>query len=315
MFGYFRPKDSYLRSDENRLFHAYYCRLCYCLWALGGQKSRFFTTYDVAVFNLVIAIAGLDKRPEYVPCQRFKHHNRDKYKDDHVGNLLAELSVIAFAIKIQDDIDDEGTFKAKLAAKVFSKPTKKVKAKHGELFSKGVECTKEIDRLQKNGAETNVVLDVYGQMMKTTFHYFFPTMEEKYLNLCYYLARWAFFVDMIADYDDDVKEGQRNSLMKPDSKTLEELFNKHYAEFSLFAKKENEDLKQAINEVKNDSLEWVVLNKIVSHALSTVIPNALEGKDVKFRYIAYLKEAFAHEMLARRIERKYEKSSNNSQSN
>ena len=42
--------------------------------------------------------------------------------------------------------------------------------------------------------------------------------------------------------------------------------------------------------IKDDSIEWITLYKIVIHALDTVMQNILDGKDIKFHYFRELEK-------------------------
>ena len=65
MYGYFRPHNSYLTSAETNVFHSHYCRVCYCLRLIGGQACRFCTTYDAAVYSMIINLQKGEDNPPF----------------------------------------------------------------------------------------------------------------------------------------------------------------------------------------------------------------------------------------------------------
>ena len=106
MYGYFDLIGACLKNNERSVFNSYYCRLCYCLWNKGGQKARYLTTYDAAVYNLVMAVAGKDERPPCFDCERIKTNNKKHFKDDPIGYIIADLSILGFATKAKDNAAD-----------------------------------------------------------------------------------------------------------------------------------------------------------------------------------------------------------------
>ena len=125
MFGYFRPYHSNLTNSEKRLFESYYCRICYCLRILGGQLARFFTTYDGAIYSMIVDLQTKESNPPHLACERFGTKNLKYFENDEIGLKVARLSLISFGEKIRDDEIDKNYFKAKLGSLLFAKTIKK----------------------------------------------------------------------------------------------------------------------------------------------------------------------------------------------
>lgn len=283
MYGYFDVKNVYLKNDERSVFMSYYCRLCYSLWARGGQKARYLTTYDAAVYNLVLALAGADKRPPIFPCQQVRLENRRYFEKDPNAGFLADSVILAFAVKINDDCDDGDKGRAFVCRTLFGRMIKRVVKKNAELYEKSVKAIRNMDELQRGGADLKTVLEAYGKAVSCAFTYAYD-MEEKYVRTIELIAQWTFFIDMLDDYDDDVKKGAVNTLVRDGCATRAELFDKHYNELiPVIADLENE-LNNAVNAIKSEEAEWVVLHKIIGHSLATLVPAILNGKDVRFHY-------------------------------
>lgn len=283
MYGYYDIPGSCLKKNERRVFYSYYCRLCYCLWNKGGQKARYFTTYDATVYNLVMAVAGQDERPPYLPCERIKTNNKKLYKDNPIGNVIADLSIMGFVIKVKDNEADGDRAKAFFANLLFHKLFKETISSNHTLFDASYSTIREMDRLQQANAPIEDVLSLYGLTMENSFRYFFEA-DDAYFYCINRLARWTFLLDMIEDYDADRRLNRPNSFMQEDSQTIAELFDKHYFDFIPFIQKEINTLKEALLAIKNNTTEWVVLNKLVRHSMATLIPNILNGKDISFHY-------------------------------
>ena len=228
MYGYFRPFDVGLSGVQERTFHAYYCRLCYCLRLMGGQAARYLTTFDAALYAIILAIATKEETPPFLRCQKIGKSNMNLFKDDEIGLRHARLSYIAFGEKIRDDIMDENSKRAAFMKFIFGKQIESAKEREPELQRIAFEGTNRINELQRQNADLDTVLSVYGDMMAETFSAF-ADIDERFVRLYRNLARWTFYVDMLSDYDDDYKEGSYNSFKTEDCKTISEYFDKHWA--------------------------------------------------------------------------------------
>lgn len=309
MYGYFDVDGSFLRKNEKRIFSAYYCRLCYCLWNKGGQAARFLTTYDATVYNLVLAIAGRDTKPPNFACERIKTTHKNYFKDDPMGNLIADLSILGFAVKIKDDETDGDTLKALIARLFFGGVINKTIGKHQALYEQSYAAIVKMDELQRANAPIEEVLAAYGYAMESSFRYFFD-IEDKYFYCINRIARWIFLIDMIDDYDEDVKKKHYNSLIREGITTVNELFEKHYTELISLIRNEIEGLKEALDDIENDKTEWVVLNKLVRHSMATLIPDVLNGKDIDFHYFSDTCSKNLKNLEEKRVRKKYEKDPN-----
>ena len=306
MYGYFDIIGSCLKNNEKSVFNSYYCRLCYCLWNKGGQKARYLTTYDATAYNLVIAIAGEDERPPCFCCERIKTNNKKFFKDNPVGYIIADLSILGFVIKARDNAADGDRAKAFVANLLFHKLFEEAIAANKSLFEASCSTRGKMDELQRKNAPIEDVLALYGLTMENSFSHFFD-VDASYLKCINRLARWTFLLDMIEDYDDDYRLGRPNSLIVNGIPTISELFDKRYYDLIPFFQKEINELKGALLEIKNDSTEWVVLNKLVRHSMATLIPNVLNGKDISFHYFQNTYTQIVNHFENVRTAKKYEK--------
>ena len=196
MYGYFNLEGSCLKNNERSVFNSYYCRLCYCLWNKGGQKARYLTTYDATAYNLIMAIAGKDKRPPCFSCERIKTNNKKYFKDDPIGYTIADLSILGFAIKAKDNAADGDRAKAFFANMLFSKLFDETIERNSEVFEKSYALIRKMDELQQANAPLEDVLAHYGASMENSFRHFFDA-EDSHFHCVNRLARWTFLFDMI----------------------------------------------------------------------------------------------------------------------
>lgn len=289
MFGYFRPYHSNLTNSEKRLFESYYCRICYCLRILGGQLARFFTTYDGAIYSMIIDLQTKSSNPTHLPCERFGTKNLKYFQNDEIGLKVARLSLISFGEKIRDDEIDKNYFKARLGSLLFKKTINKAKEAEPVIAENSYLGTEKINQLQDSNSDIMEIFAAYGDMAISTISELSPLTKESE-ELVRSISEWIFLVDMICDYDEDYKNGTYNGFKTLGYATFEEYFDTHYKEFLDIVNKISDRLMAAIMAVRDNSSLWNTLYKIIVNAVNTVIPNAIVGKDIEFHYFSDLFE-------------------------
>ena len=289
MFGYLRPYAASLTQRERQIFNSYYCRICYCLRIVGGQMARFCTTYDAAVYSLVLALQDKEAPPPILPCERIGKKNLRLFTDDERGLKFARLTLISFGEKLRDDTIDRGEFKAKLAYAPFIGAIKRAQEAEPGLAESSYRGTDRINKLQDSGAMLPEIFAAYGDMARDSFSEFLdmtPETEE----LIRSISEYNFLVDMVVDYADDYKSGSYNGFKTEGAPTFADYYDLHYTEFSAIADAVTERLTRALFAVRDDSKIWNTLFKIIMHALDSVLPSAVLGEDVGFHYFKDLFE-------------------------
>ena len=289
MYGYFRPFESKLSVAERKLFHSYYCRLCYCLRYVGGQKSRCLTMFDVALYSIIYSIATGEPRPPFLSCEKIGKKNMLQFKDDTTGQMFAHLTLIAFGEKARDDQLDGNKMRAFFVNALFKKQFAKAKAQYPKLAELSFDGTEEINRLQDGGEELFTVLKAYGDSGREIFREM-GIQDERFLDVYDAIMQWTFFIDMLCDYEDDYKEKAYNAFHDPACPTLQKLFDKHYAFILESNLKISKDIVNSLNAINDDSMEWKIVYRVMEYSLNTVAFNLLEGKDVKFHYFKELRK-------------------------
>lgn len=291
MFGYFRPFESDLTSQQEKVFKSYYCRICYCLRSLGNQLCRYLTTFDAAIYSIIYKIATGGERPPFFACQKIKKSNTRYFAHDVDGLLFANLTLVGFGEKIADDLSDHdgGKAKAKLMKSLFGKPIEKAQKVLSSCAKNTHDCTTEIDRLQSQNADLMTLLDVYGDLTPKNIAELAP-ISPQIAEVYRQLSRWVYFVDILSDYDKDYKSGAYNPLKQLDCPTIQSYFDKHYRDLLQANRQISDALVAALLAIRDDSTEWIVLYKVITHSLDTVVPTVLCGGDVSFHYFKELRK-------------------------
>ncbi len=272
MYGYFRPRDSKLTTDELRLFNAYYCRICYCLRILGGQPARFFTTFDMAVYSLVLNIAQKKERPRRYACEHFGSRVMHCFDNDEIGKRLASMSILMFGEKIRDDQIDGNHLRSGGMNLLFGKTVAQAQAAEPRMAEIARKGTDAVNRLQAEGQALNLIWETYGSMVADLFCCL-GALEEKYTRVIRNIAVWTFYIDMLHDYNKDYRSNAYNGFRVDGLRTLRECFDVRYADFIRVNQQISSELRDALNCINDGSQEWRILNKIIDTALtSTTIP-------------------------------------------
>ena len=254
---------------------------------MGGQFARFCTTYDGAIYALVLALQSKEEQPPTFPCERIGKKHLKIYKNDETGLRLARLSLISVGEKIRDDRIDDGDLKSAIVFAAFSDVINKAKQAEPLMAQESFEAINRINALQDSGAPLCDVLAAYGDMAVTSFSHFLDLtpQTEKFIRS---ISEWNFLVDMTVDYADDYRDGTYNGLKSEGLPTFAAYFDVHYREFLPIAAAANDRLLAALMAVRDDSTVWNTLFKIIIHAIDTVFPSVIEGKDVEFHYFSDL---------------------------
>lgn len=162
--------------------------------------------------------------------------------------------------------------------------------------------TAEINRLQSENAELGVLLNTYGDVVAKSL-LCVGEVDERYVELYKSIAAWTFYIDILCDYDEDHRKNQFNPLVESDKPTLTELFNVRYAEMLTLNGRVCGRVISALDAVNDGSAEWQTLHGILIHALETVVPDLLDGRNVKFKYF---KELFKNMKIMKKSRRRFD---------
>ena len=201
---------------------------------------------------------------------------------------LARLSIIGFGELIRDDvIDGDHPVRVATVNAVYGRMIRRAENDLAEITEISRRGTDKVNELQAKNAPLCEVLGAYGNAVASTFLWF-GDMCDAAARLISALAEWTFFVDMLCDYDEDVKEGKPNSFYDGKCQTLKDYFDNNYAFLMTENKRLCDVIMASLLELNDDSEDWRTLYTVVVHAIDTVVPRVLSGEDVQFHYFTEL---------------------------
>ena len=245
--------------------------------------ARFCTTYDAALYALVLGLQTKEPAPPALQCERLGTKNLRLFDDDEIGLKFARLSLISVGEKLRDDHIDKNNLATRTVCLPLAKAIKRAKADEPEMAKSSYAGTERINELQNSGAPLTDIFSAYGDMAYASFSRFVemtPETEE----LVRSISEYNFLVDMVVDYNDDYKSGSFNGFKKDGHPTFSDYYDSYYLEFNAIASKVTDRLLSAVMAVRDDSTLWNTIFKIVSYAIDHVLPSAILGEDVGFHY-------------------------------
>ena len=135
MFGFVRPCEDKLSKQEKEIFRSYYCGVCKSIARRYTHMARFTLTYDCA-FLAMFLTAVKESRPEtqntMCVCRK-----RNVVVSDIV-DYCADVNLMLAYYKLDDDVNDDNSLKAKMARAAFKRAFNKAKKKNQKAEGKFV---------------------------------------------------------------------------------------------------------------------------------------------------------------------------------
>ena len=255
MFGYFRI-DPAANLQIKNVYKKYYCLLCRTLQKEYGMKARLLLSYDVTFLLLLFADKDYACRCSNVSCFR-NHPGLSETIAAKASKSAADLGVLLFAAKMEDDILDDKSTKAKLMTLIYSIEIKRAKSRAPQLWDIIQSEYAELRGLEKNNADLETMELKFSQMMQRIGKEVFSLEDKSRLDMLDFAARWLYFIDAVDDLDKNRMDGSFNPLL-------------HYESFSnlkcrnyLFFGQHFQTLFSKVEPLKDNGDSSLVLNRLV----------------------------------------------------
>jgi len=264
MFGYLRGFKHHMPEKLKLAYKNYYCGTCFALQHNYGEISRFLLSYDVIMLGLLL------KSHEQPLCERLRCFGQRSKKQQYASDKwkkVAALTILLTAEKLRDDIEDENSLKAKIAFRVFAESIKKAKQEFPEMYSliaTGYEKILASEKANKNVIE---IAEDFSTMMESTFNCI--QSDSNTVNIAYIKAvsEWIYFIDALDDYEEDVKKGRFNPLIK-NNDTHSNYINTNFTEVCRFIRHFYQKIRNVSNELPPSCIE----NELLKNLLHNTIP-------------------------------------------
>ncbi len=170
MLGYVRIDKGELKVREYEIYTGYYCGVCKSIGSRYGQLPRMVLSYDAAF--LAMLLASFDETPDMPePEHCIGHHIRKKtvIRNEAI-DFAADVMLILAWYKLEDDVRDEGSVKAKAAMTAFRRLHSKLYSMYPDLCdSIGADLSKLAGLETAGCSDLDMVCDLFAHIMQTIF--------------------------------------------------------------------------------------------------------------------------------------------------
>lgn len=215
MFGFITPNLNALSEADQTVFRGFYCGLCRVLGKRHGQVTRLGLNYDFTFLAILHAALGT------APDIRSSHcvYNPFLKKPMATAEALdraADYSVLLTALKLEDDVRDEKSLRARLGRMLYRPALRRVEQQEQQRMAATRDLLCDLYRLEsENCPVLDEVADRFGQVMQLFFD--LPHAASPIRNalsaLGYHCGRVVYLLDAVSDLKEDFKKGEYNPLI------------------------------------------------------------------------------------------------------
>lgn len=265
MFGYFRFHNYNATYSMKKCYKNYYCGTCFALQYNYGQRARMLLSYDIALLAILIS-AHIEPECEQLPCFGCKN-SKVQFKKDN-WNKIAATNILLFSSKLDDDINDENSFKAKLAKVAFKGVINKARIDYPQLAEIIDNGYINIANKEKSGCDVLEMCDEFSMMMGNIAAIIF-NVNDNGLEYIRSIAGWLYFIDQLDDYDKDIKKNKYNALALPGI-NKEQYINRHITTISNYLKKLMSNFEKVKADMDIATTEYRILYSIINDTIPSV---------------------------------------------
>ncbi len=277
-----------LSKEEMERYRTYYCRICNALSIRYGYRYRILVNYDVVVYMILTKMALGDTFYCYKhKCQAKHLCGMKDFKNDELGQFFSVLVGESVRVAIADKLLDGGKKKYKFFRFLFRKVFKPKDEKEKSLDKQAQEQMRALAEFEKQGLGLDYYLEYYGKAVVDCIEYYYPNIDKDYTRLIALIAKWTNYMDMLEDYNEDVKDGSFNPLIREDAKTLDKYFAKYWSEIRDVMFPMTTEMNRLATKIRPEeySLEWEIIAKVVKLVIPETTRKILSQKSKKSRFM------------------------------
>ncbi len=208
MFGYIAADTTKLDKVQKKEYRRLYCGLCHALGERYGFFARSLLSFDTAFLFMLLERRGggcvKTKRCPYKflkKCDGICSENAD---------YCADVTVLLAYLKLQDDINDDNSLKARVLTKFLKKQYQKAKTAQPSLEKKLRERLSELSDVEKqNETNPDIPANIFARLLGEVFE-----KDSELYKTGYLLGRFIYLADACCDFKKDLKKGRYNPLIK-----------------------------------------------------------------------------------------------------
>ncbi|TQQ85063.1 hypothetical protein EXD82_02915 [Peptacetobacter hominis] len=214
MFGYVKINKMDLTFREYEHYRSYYCGLCKCLKREHGEISRFSLNYDI---TFLIVLLSAIYNPESKVTEEVCIANPMKKKKvliNEITEYAAAMNVLLTYYKLEDNVNDDGRIKDKIAfsiGKSSASKAKKMYPEKAEIIKKELDKLAELER--NKSTDIDEVSNTFGRIMGEIFAYKNDEYEVYLRDIGFNIGKYIYTLDAYEDLEEDLKKGRYNPFV------------------------------------------------------------------------------------------------------
>ena len=270
MFGYFKFLKRYSDYETQKVYKNYYCGLCFALEVHYGQLSRMLLSYDVTVWAVAMH-AHACPTCEKLSCVLCKAKKKEIFKSE-TWKKIAAINILLAAENLQDDIEDEKSWKAAVARQIFARVIKKAKKDFPKLAQTIHVGYKKIQLAEKEKKDVLHIGNCFADLMVSAVDAAF-CVPDHIRDYAGEISRWLYFIDALDDYDEDIAKGRFNPLS--DGNNFTDFVDKNYMQIQAILASLYEHHPRLVAALNDGSCESEILKSILTNTIPAMTSMAL----------------------------------------
>ena len=214
MFGYVTANQKDLDKAQKQRYNGVYCGICRQIRERSSQTARLSLSYDMAFLALLLMSLY---EPEETSGKRAcgLHPIKPRpWVDNLYIRYAADMNVALAYYKALDDVQDEGSKAAQLAASVLGKSLPEIQSRYSRQCKAMEDCIARLSKLEQEGCQNpDLPAACFGQLMGELLVYeedmWSPTLRQMGISL----GRFIYLLDAAVDYRKDKKQGKYNPFL------------------------------------------------------------------------------------------------------
>ena len=229
MFGYVRINKMDLTFREYEHYKAYYCGLCKYLKRNHTELSRLTINYDITF--LIVLLSSI-----YQPSAQVFHEKcivdpvkKKKHIINDITEYAASMNILLAYYKLEDDVNDEGGIKSRLARQVYKKSFKTAYDKYPKKADFIKKCLGELRSLEEDQSSSiDRTSNCFARLLEEIFDYKDDEYRDRLRKVGFNIGKYIYIMDAYEDLDEDLEKGRYNPFTsyKDDREALKDRVDK-----------------------------------------------------------------------------------------
>ena len=214
MFGYVTANVRDLDQAQKVRYGAVYCGICRQIRERSSQAARLSLSYDMAFLALLLMSLY---EPEELSGKKACHLHPIKprpWVDSPYIRYAADMNVALAYYKALDDVQDDGSKTAKVAASVLSKSLPEIEEKYPRQCRAMADCIAQLSQLEKENCQNpDLPAACFGQLMGELLVYEEDLWSPALRQMGFSLGRFIYLLDAALDFRKDKRKGKYNPFL------------------------------------------------------------------------------------------------------